>query len=38
MSAKNVYHDAVVDALKADGWTITAEQHRLTDGGGCTST
>lgn len=32
MSAKNVYHDAVVDALKADGWTITAEQYRLTVG------
>jgi hypothetical protein len=23
MSAKNIYHDSVVDALKADGWTIT---------------
>src|SRR5437588_32673 len=23
MSARNIYHDAVVDALKADGWTIT---------------
>ncbi|MBX9628624.1 MAG: hypothetical protein K2X82_32805 [Gemmataceae bacterium] len=32
MSAKNVYHDAVVDALKADGWTITADPHRLTVG------
>jgi hypothetical protein len=23
MPARNLYHDAVVDALKADGWTIT---------------
>ena len=23
MSAKNIYHDAVVVALIADGWTIT---------------
>jgi hypothetical protein len=27
--AKNVYHDAVVAALKADGWTITADPHRV---------
>ncbi|MBX9580021.1 MAG: XisH family protein [Gemmataceae bacterium] len=32
MSAKNVYHDAVVDAHVADGWTITADPHRLTVG------
>lgn len=32
MSAKNVYHDAVVDALKADGWTITHDPFRLTAG------
>jgi hypothetical protein len=25
MPAKNVYHDAVVEALVADGWTITAD-------------
>jgi hypothetical protein len=25
MPAKNIYHDAVVDALQADGWTITAD-------------
>jgi hypothetical protein len=29
MPARNVYHDAVVDALTADGWTITADPHRL---------
>ncbi len=29
MSAKNIYHDAVIDALKADGWTITDDPHRL---------
>jgi hypothetical protein len=29
MPAKNIYHDAVVDALKADGWTITADPHGL---------
>jgi hypothetical protein len=29
MPAKNVYHDAVVDALKADGWTITADPLAL---------
>jgi hypothetical protein len=32
MPAKNLYHDAVVDALKADGWTITADPLRLTVG------
>jgi len=29
MPAKNVYHDAVVDALKADGWTITDDPLTL---------
>jgi XisH protein len=32
MSAKNLYHDAVVAALQADGWTITADPLRLTVG------
>lgn len=29
MPAKDSYHDAVVNALKKDGWTITKEQVRL---------
>ena len=29
MPAKNIYHDAVVDALKADGWTITDDPLSL---------
>lgn len=29
MSAKNIYHDAVVEALTADGWTITADPLTL---------
>lgn len=29
MPAKNIYHDAVVDALKADGWTITHDPLTL---------
>ncbi len=29
MSAKNIYHDAVVDALKDDGWTITHDPLSL---------
>lgn len=33
MPAKNVYHDAVVEALQADGWTITDDPLRLTYGG-----
>lgn len=33
MSAKNVYHDAVVDALTADGWTITDDPLTLEYGG-----
>jgi hypothetical protein len=27
--AKNIYHDAVVDALTADGWTITHDPRFL---------
>jgi len=30
MPAKNIHHDAVVDALKADGWTITHDPFPLT--------
>ena len=33
MPAKNVYHDAVVEALTADGWTITHDPLRLSYGG-----
>lgn len=33
MSAKNIYHDAVVAALQADGWTITADPLALSAGG-----
>lgn len=29
MPAKNIYHDAVIDALKADGWTITHDPLSL---------
>ena len=29
MPARNVEHDAVVAALQADGWTITADPHSL---------
>jgi hypothetical protein len=32
MPAKNVYHDTVVEALVADGWTVTADPLRLTYG------
>lgn len=32
MPAKNIYHDAVRDALIADGWTITADPLRITVG------
>jgi hypothetical protein len=32
MSAKNIYHDAVVAALKADGWTITDDPLTITYG------
>jgi hypothetical protein len=33
MPAKNVYHDCVVRALEADGWTITDDPLRLSYGG-----
>lgn len=33
MSAKNIYHDTVVRALSADGWTITHDPFRLSYGG-----
>ncbi|MBX9579871.1 MAG: hypothetical protein K2X87_06140 [Gemmataceae bacterium] len=33
MSEKNIYHDAVVDALTADGWTITDDPLYLNYGG-----
>jgi XisH protein len=29
LSAKNIHHDAMIDALKADGWTITADPLTL---------
>ena len=32
MPATNIYHDAVVAALKADGWTITDDPLTLTVG------
>ncbi len=32
MPAKNVYHDAVIDALEADGWAITHDPLTLTVG------
>jgi hypothetical protein len=31
--AKNIYHDTVVQALTADGWTITDDPLRLSYGG-----
>jgi hypothetical protein len=31
--AKNIYHDAVVNALKADGWTITDDPLKISYGG-----
>jgi hypothetical protein len=33
VSAKNVYHDDVVAALQADGWTITDDPLTLSYGG-----
>lgn len=33
MPAKNIYHDGVVRALKADGWTITDDPLTLSFGG-----
>lgn len=32
MPAKNIYHDAVVHALIADGWTITDDPLRISFG------
>lgn len=33
MPAKNIYHDVVVKALRADGWTITHDPLALSFGG-----
>ena len=33
MPARNIYHDTVVHALKADGWTITDDPLTITYGG-----
>ncbi len=33
MPARNIHHDAVVHALKADGWTITDDPLRVPFGG-----
>lgn len=33
MSAKNIYHDTVVRALREDGWTITHDPLRISFGG-----
>jgi hypothetical protein len=33
MPQRDIYHDAVVDALKNDGWTITDDLLRLRYGG-----
>ena len=33
MTAKDLYHDTVVKALQADGWTITHDPLSLTYGG-----
>lgn len=33
MPAKNIYHDAVVRALAADGWTVTHDPLTLSFGG-----
>jgi len=33
MSAKNLYHDTVVAALTADGWTVTEDPLALAYGG-----
>jgi XisH protein len=30
--ARNIYHDEAVEALQADGWTITADPFRLSYG------
>ena len=29
MSARNIHHQAVVEALKTDGWTVTHDPYRL---------
>jgi hypothetical protein len=31
--ARNIYHDAVVHAVTADGWTVTDDPLALTYGG-----
>jgi hypothetical protein len=33
MPARNIYHDAVVQSLEAEGWTITDDPLRLSYGG-----
>jgi hypothetical protein len=33
MSARNIHHDQVVRALRADGWTITHDPYTLAYGG-----
>ncbi len=33
MSARNIYHDAVVHALTAEGWTITDDPLKVSYGG-----
>src|SRR5437762_13221778 len=33
MPARNIYHDAVVRALQADGWTITHDPLTISYGG-----
>lgn len=33
MPAKNIYHDAVINALEADGWTITHDPLKISYGG-----
>ena len=33
MPAKNIYHDAVLEALKADGWVVTHDPLTLSFGG-----
>jgi hypothetical protein len=33
MSARNIYHDIVIHALEADGWTITDDPFKLSYGG-----
>lgn len=33
MPARNIYHDAVIHALEADGWTITDDPLTLSLGG-----